>query len=74
MSAQRGMFDRGIPQTALGGALGLFLTVIVQTSGYLPQNFLVTLAGGGKRVIVAIDVLAPAGLTIMFDAVVRKTA
>lgn len=33
----------------------------------------VTLADGSKRTITAIDALAPAGLVIMFDAVVRKT-
>lgn len=32
----------------------------------------VTLANGGKRKIIAIDTLSPAGLDIMFDAVVRK--
>lgn len=32
----------------------------------------VTLASGAKRKIVAIDTLSPAGLDIMFDAVVRK--
>lgn len=37
-----------------------------------PVNTVVTLADGSKRVIVAIDQLAPAGLVIMFDAVVRR--
>lgn len=50
------MFDRGIPQTAVGGAIGLFLTVIVQGSGYLPQNILVTLAGGGVLAALAYTV------------------
>lgn len=33
----------------------------------------VTLADGSKRMIIAIDELAPAGLVIMFDAVVRRS-
>lgn len=44
-----------------------------QAIGEPPVNSVVTLASGAKRVIVAIDVLAPAGLVIMFDAVVRRT-
>lgn len=36
-----------------------------------PVDAVVTLADGSKRVIVAIETLAPAGLAIMFDAVVR---
>ena len=35
---------------------------------------IITLAGGGKRVLAAIDTLEPAGLAIMFDCVVRKVA
>lgn len=38
-----------------------------------PVNSVVTLVDGTKRVIIAIEALAPAGMVIMFDAVVRKT-
>jgi len=37
-----------------------------------PVNSTVTLADGSKRTIIAIDQLSPAGLVIMFDAVVRR--
>lgn len=43
-------------------------------AAYEPKvNAVLTLADGSKRVIVAIEALAPAGLVIMYDAVVRKT-
>lgn len=38
-----------------------------------PVNSVVTLADGSKRTIIAIDQLSPAGLIIMFDAVVRRS-
>ncbi len=47
MARQGGLFDRGIPQTAVGGAIGLVLTQVVQGSGLLPGSVFVTLAGGG---------------------------
>ena len=63
--------------TIVAGDETLLISALDNTDAAIsepPVNSVVTLAGGGKRVIVAIDVLAPAGLTIMFDAVVRKTA
>lgn len=42
--------------------------------GEPPVNSVVTLADGSKLTIVAVDRLAPAGLIIMFDAVVRRNA
>ena len=39
-----------------------------------PVDSVVTLADSTKRKIIAIEQLAPAGLIIMFDAVVRRTA
>lgn len=57
-------------ETLLISALGANDAAIAEP----PVNGVVTLADGSTRTIVAIEALAPAGLTIMFDAVVRKTA
>lgn len=57
-------------ETLLISALGANDAAIAEP----PVNSVVTLADGSTRTIVAIEALAPAGLTIMFDAVVRKTA
>lgn len=52
----------------------LLLSALDDTgAAYEPKvNGIITLADGSKRTLIAIDTLAPAGLTIMFDCVVRR--